>query len=126
MSSTFGVFLMLTNYFHDLGVAIFFTTSLYFYFIFKNISQNTSKELLENLTKLQRYFNKIFLISFFWILIAGIPRFYFFKTFEWNPMLEKSQVPALIAKHLLLFFLTFLSFILYFKTRSKLKKFFYK
>ena len=94
---------MMNNYFHDVATARLLACGLVMWVIVKRLG-NTEDEAVK------RYFLQIYggvtrlaKFSLLWILVGGIPRTLAYKEFEWANAVGKSQVPALIVKHVLAF-----------------------
>ena len=45
---------------------------------------------------------KFFRFALWWIVLGGIPRTIFYKSFEWANAADKLQVPALMVKHVVM------------------------
>lgn len=95
---------MISNYFHDLAVAVLAVNVAVVYFLGKYLDEHPHRdELLSNL------FGKLSRVTYgalVWIVIGGAIRAYYFKEFELHPAIENGFVAALIVKHIILFSLT--------------------
>lgn len=89
-----GVLVMLNNYSHDLAVAVFFVSVLAGWWLWRGLGAS-ARDVLGRLMALARW-------SFGWILIAGVVRTITYYEYEWMTAAGNSQVPALIAKHVVL------------------------
>ena len=103
ISPALGVVIMMNNYFHDVATGLLVASGAALYVIMKHYrepeSRSTSEYFLwiyENMTRIARF-------SFWWIIIAGVPRTYFYKDFEWANAVDDLQVQAIIVKHVLVF-----------------------
>ena len=95
---------MISNYFHDLSVAILASNILAVYYVGKFLDKNESKKIIvENLFRKLRNVTYWALV---YIIVVGAVRAYFFMDFEWNPAVGKGQVAALVVKHIILFAVT--------------------
>ena len=99
-----SIFVMISNYFHDLAVALLATNILVIYFLGRYFDKTSIKEeIISNL------FKKLSTISYIvlgYILLGGALRAYFFLEYEWNPAIGKGQITALVIKHIILFLIT--------------------
>ena len=96
---TEAVLVMLNSYFHDLAVAFLFASSLLAHVVLRHWPGVPSAALARTL-------RRIAWGSLAWVLVGGAVRAYFFREYEWLPKAGTAQVPALAAKHVLLFTLT--------------------
>ncbi len=104
MSPLLGVFIMMNNYFHDVATALLAASGVVIWVIVKRYdSAAKTQETTEYFLRIYKSSTKLAKISLAWILIGGIPRTIFYKEFEWANAAGKSQVPALIVKHILVF-----------------------
>lgn len=117
-SSPMGkILLMISNYFHDLAVAILASNILAVYYLGKFLDRNPSgpdmtKEVFMKLSR-------ITWMALAYIIVGGALRAYFFKDFEWNPAVGRGQVAALIIKHIILASITVFGIIIFLKYRRK-------
>lgn len=113
----FKILLMISNYFHDLSVAVLASNILVVYFLGRFLDQHQSKGIL-----LPHIFKKLSLvtyIAFAWVILGGAVRAYFFMDFEWNPAVGQGQIAALIAKHIILVSVTVIGLVLHIKYQRK-------
>ena len=99
-----SIFIMISNYFHDLAVALLAAIILVIYFLGRYLDENPIKEKI-----IPDLFKKLSVISYIvlgYILLGGALRAYFFMEYEWNPAVGKGQITALIIKHIVLFLIT--------------------
>jgi hypothetical protein len=104
---------MISNYLHDLSVALLAANILVIYFLGRYLDKKPIKdEIISNL------FKKLSVISYIvlgYILLGGAFRAYFFMEYEWNPAVGKGQITALIIKHIILFLITAYGIVVYLK-----------
>jgi hypothetical protein len=102
---------MISNYFHDLAVALLATNILAVYFIGRYLDDHPQgDEIIRNLfTRLSR----VTYVAFVYILVGGAVRAYFFREFEWNPAVGRGQIAALVVKHVVLVSITVLGIIVH-------------
>jgi len=94
-----ALLVMLNNYFHDLAVAFLFASSLMAHLVVKEWPGRPSPALA---TMLQL----VAWGSLVWVLLGGVVRVIFYKEYEWLPKAGTAQIPALMAKHVVMVGLT--------------------
>ncbi len=105
ISPGLGVAIMMNNYFHDVATALLAASAFTLHAIVR--IQATTANPVATLFFLRTHAKmvKFFRFALWWIVIGGIPRTVFYKSFEWANAADKLQVPALMVKHLLMFVL---------------------
>ena len=97
--------LMLTNYFHDLAVAMLATNVIMIFVIGRFLDESEGREEI-----LGRVIGRLARITWWalaYVILAGAFRAWFFMDFEWNPLVDKQgMLIALGVKHVLLVGLT--------------------
>lgn len=100
---TLGVFILMNNYFHDVATALLLATSVCVWILhtkFKGITDQATTRYFLNVyaatTKLAKF-------ALWWVLLAGVPRIWFYMDLEWAHAAGKGQIPAIIVKHILMF-----------------------
>ena len=86
---------MMNNYFHDLAVAFLFASSMMAHLVVRHWPGRPPLGLVSTL-------RRVAWGSLLWVLAGGAVRAWFYKDYEWLPMAGTAQVPALVAKHILL------------------------
>jgi len=108
-----SIFIMISNYFHDLAVALLAAIIMVIYFIGKYLDKHSIKEeIISNL------FRKLSVVSYVvlgYILFGGALRAFFFMEYEWNPAVGKGQITALVIKHIILFLITAYGIVIHIK-----------
>jgi hypothetical protein len=122
MSETAGVILMMNNYFHDVATALLLASGIAIWIIYKKFGDSDKPDVREYFLKL--YGSMTFLVKFSlaWIILGGIPRTYFYTEFEWSHYAGRSQIPALIVKHILAFLFVAAGAYLWINIRKKVKE----
>jgi hypothetical protein len=122
MSETAGVILMMNNYFHDVATALLLASGIAIWVIYKKFGDSDKPDVREYFLKL--YGSMTFLVKFSlaWIILGGIPRTYFYTKFEWSHYAGRSQIPALIVKHILAFLFVAAGAYLWINIRKKVKE----
>jgi hypothetical protein len=103
MSPLLGVFIMMNNYFHDVATALLLASGIAMWVIVKKYGDNSNPDVIDYFLRIYKGITRLAKFSLGWILIGGIPRTIFYKDFEWANAVGKSQVPALIVKHIFAF-----------------------
>ncbi len=97
-----GVAVMMNNYFHDVATALLAASAFALYAIARvQAALNTPIATLFFL-KTYRIMVKFFRFALWWIILGGVPRTIFYRSFEWNHFADQLQVPALMVKHVLM------------------------
>jgi len=112
-----NVLIMISNYFHDLSVAILASNIFAVYYVGKFLDNNPSKAIIVG-----NLFQKLRNVTYWalvYIVVAGAVRAYFFMDFEWNPAVGKGQVAALVVKHIILFTVTGFGIAVHLKYQKK-------
>jgi hypothetical protein len=122
MSETTGVILMMNNYFHDVATALLLASGIAIWVIYKKFGDSDKPDVREYFLKLYDSMTFLVKLSFAWIILGGIPRTYFYTEFEWSHYAGKSQIPALIVKHILAFLFVGAGAYLWINIRKKVKE----
>lgn len=105
MSPTFGIIIMMNNYFHDVATALLLASGVAFWIIMKRLGATKDEAVLRYFLALHQGMTRLANAALVWIVVGGIPRTMFYAEFEWANAAGKGQVPALLAKHVLFFVL---------------------
>jgi hypothetical protein len=111
------IILMISNYFHDLAVAILASNILAIYYVGRFLDKNQLNGII--VPELFRKLSKITYWAFAYIIAAGAVRAYFFMDFEWNPAVGKGQVAALVIKHIILVTVTIFGIMIHLRYQRK-------
>lgn len=101
MSQPAAVFIMMSNYFHDVATAMIMASSVTMWVILKRYEKNGSPETTALLVGLYKGISKVVIFSWVWILSAGLLRFLTFRTYEWPNAVEKHQENGLMVKYVI-------------------------
>ncbi len=97
--------LMLTNYFHDLAVAMLATNVIVIHIVGRFLDEEPDRRPV--LGRIISRLSKVTWWALAYVILAGAVRAWFFMDFEWNPAVEKGgMMIALGVKHVLLVGLT--------------------
>jgi len=93
-----ALLVMMNNYFHDLAVAFLFAVCV--------MAQVTLRRWPQPPPPFVAMLRRVAWGSLAWVLVGGAVRVWFYREYEWLPKAGTAQVPALVAKHVLLVGLT--------------------
>lgn len=122
MSETSGVILMMNNYFHDVATALLLASGIAIWVIYKKFGDSDEPGVRAYFLRLYDGLTFLAKFSLAWIILGGIPRTYFYTEFEWSHYAGKSQIPALIVKHILAFIFVSAGAHLWIKIRRKVRE----
>jgi hypothetical protein len=97
------VVLIINNYGHDLFTALLAAAGFFMYLSRRVYSSFKLPANTEFYLALYQGYANLAKIALTAILLAGIPRMLYFKTYEFIPAVSKGLVTALVVKHILLF-----------------------
>jgi hypothetical protein len=122
ISETAGVFLMMNNYFHDVATALLLASGIAMWIIYKKFGEGQGQEKADYFLRLYDSMTFLARFSLAWIILGGIPRTYFYTEFEWSHYAGRSQVPALLVKHVLAFIFVGAGAHIWIKIRGKARE----
>ncbi len=122
MSEISGVILMMNNYFHDVATALLLASGIAIWIIYKKLGNSDKPDVREYFLKLYDSMTSLAKFALAWIILGGIPRTWFYTEFEWSHYAGKSQIPALIIKHVLAFVFVSAGAHLWIRIRSKVRE----
>lgn len=99
MSQPLAVFIMMSNYFHDVATAMIMAGSSSMWLILKIYEKSDSRDSGAFLLRLYRGFSKMIVFSWAWIVSAGLLRILTFRIYEWPNAVEKHQEYGLTIKY---------------------------
>ncbi len=94
-----AILLMLNNYFHDLATALFAVSALAAWSLHRALPAD---EALGRLRPVITGLVRLGHGALAWILLAGVVRVIYYRDYEWSEAAGRAQVPALVAKHVVL------------------------
>jgi hypothetical protein len=104
MSPGLGVAVMMNNYFHDVATALLAASAFALWAQYRAWEQGgAGVEAGRYFLAVHARMTKLARFAFWWIILGGIPRTWFYRSFEWANAADKMQVPALLVKHVLAF-----------------------
>lgn len=101
ISPGLGIAIMMNNYFHDVATAMLLAASFALWVLMRTQRDHPGREAADFFLDSCRRLKLLVKASLVWIVLGGIPRTIFYKDFEWANAAGKNQVPALIAKHVM-------------------------
>jgi len=101
MSRSAAVFIMMSNYFHDVATAMIMASSVAMWVILKIYEDSTKPDDRAFLVHLYQDISKVVIVSWVWIVSAGLLRFITFNTYEWPNAVEKHQEHGLMVKYVI-------------------------
>ena len=103
MGAKLGVLLMMNNYLHDVATALLVTSGFVLWSMMRLLESAPAPQAGHYFLALYRRMTRLALFSLAWIVVGGVPRLLTYEAFEWANAAGKSQVPALLAKHVVAF-----------------------
>lgn len=100
----FEIALMISNYLHDLSVALLASNIFVIYLLGRYLDKHPHRTPMTAGTF--KKLSRITYVALAYILAGGALRAYYFVDFEWHPAVGRGQITALVIKHVLLFVLT--------------------
>lgn len=122
MSPEFGVFIMMSNYFHDVATALFPASGVVLWIVYKRFESSVrTEESRKYFLKIYKSISRFAIFSVSWILIAGLLRIVYFTDFEWANAVEKSHESALIAKLIIALFFVIIGVFIWIALNKRIK-----
>ena len=94
-----AILVMLNNYLHDLATAVFAVSALAAWFVLRSPAAARAPEALRPVID---GLVRVGMVSLAWTLAGGVVRSLAFRRYEWMEAAGRSQVPALVVKHVIL------------------------
>jgi hypothetical protein len=101
MSSGWGILIILNNYFHDVATATLLSSAVILYVLGRQAERGGIGER-QAFERAYKTLTRFAWGALAWIILGGIPRTIFFRTFEFIPAQQKGIVLDLIIKHVVL------------------------
>ncbi|MFC1769637.1 hypothetical protein ACFLZI_01115 [Nitrospirota bacterium] len=103
-----GIVIMMNNYFHDVATALLMSSGIVLWIMYRRYKQQIAEsgeteELTLFFLNMYEGMTNVAKFSLIWILVGGVPRTLFYRSFEWSNAVAHAQIPALIAKHVMVF-----------------------
>ena len=99
MSQSMAVFILMSNYFHDVATAMLVACSFSLWVVLAKYGVQKDQMKKEFFGRLYRIIKKVVIFSWVWIVAAGAIRVVTFRRFEWVNAVEKHHEAALMVKY---------------------------
>lgn len=119
--SRLNMILFVSNYLHDFFAALLLVSAISTALFYRMLPLNPDKETLHYFLNVYNRLVKLGWISLAFTLLLGVPRMLSYRTIEWSEKMGPSQIPLLIAKHILLFLVVGSGIFFWFKLHKKVK-----
>lgn len=112
---------MIVTYSHDIATATLAVSGISLWILWLQVRNNGTGNARQyegtylSMTRLAKY-------SLIWILVAGVPRTFFYKEYEWASQAGDLQVVAIIIKHIVMFLLVGIGLFFSARISRKLKQ----
>jgi hypothetical protein len=100
-----GIAIMMNNYFHDVATALLAASGVAMWIMARAWERGGTPSAGPYFAAIYRGMTRLARFSLAWILVGGVPRVYFYESFEWANAAGRGQVAALGVKHVLMFLL---------------------
>ena len=90
---------MMSNYFHDVATAMIMASSVAMWVILKRFENPDSPEATDFLFRLYHGISRMVIVSWIWIVTAGILRLATFSSYEWPTAIENHHEYGLMVKY---------------------------
>lgn len=117
-----SIAIMMNNYFHDMATGLLIASAVLVFLFARDMESWRGKTVVEYFVHVYEKFFVIIAISLVFIFLAGAVRMYFYNEYEWANAVGNNQVPALIAKHILIFAVVSIGGFGWFRLHKKVKK----
>lgn len=97
------VVVMMNNYFHDLATATLLSSAVAALMLLRLLGPDPRPDALAFVLRLYPALTRLAKVALAWIILGGIPRAIYFQRLEWWDAAQKGVIPALGAKHMLMF-----------------------
>jgi hypothetical protein len=98
-SNRMALLVMLNNYLHDLATAVFAVSAVTAYLLRRSLAMRGAPEIVRPVV---RGVVRVGIASLIWTLLFGFVRGLTYREYEWVEAAGRDQVPALVAKHVIL------------------------
>jgi hypothetical protein len=104
MTPAAGVALMMNNYFHDVATALLAASAFALVVLLRRFEASPrGPDAARYFLEIAGRMATLARVSIAWIVLGGIPRTIWYAEFEWANAAGRSQVPALVVKHVVAF-----------------------
>lgn len=117
-----GLAIMMNNYLHDVATALLVGSAIALFAMVRRYDPADGPGAARLMLRLYQSMTRLARGALAWIILGGIPRTIFFEDFEWANAVGKAQVPALIAKHVVIFALLAAGVWLWWRLRKRMEE----
>lgn len=97
--------IMTINYSHDIATALLAVSGAVMWFLSSNFPASPTAGTDRYFINTYRGVTRMAKDSLIWIIVAGVPRIYYYTEYEWSTAAGDLQVVAIIIKHVIMFLL---------------------
>lgn len=94
-----GILIAVNNYFHDVATGLMVVGAGAIWYLMTRHRPEDGPHATRFTLAAWGVLSRLTLGAFCYIILAGVPRLYFYDTMEWARMAGDMQVPAIIVKH---------------------------
>jgi len=105
MNAAKHVMLMTINYSHDIATALLAASGAALWLLSKNYPSDATPAMERYFVATYRSASRIAKDSLYFILIAGVPRVFFYMQYEWSELAGELQIVVVVIKHIFMFLL---------------------
>ncbi len=122
MGQELSVFIMMSNYFHDVATAMLLSSGVILWIITNKLENAKDDRTIDYMLKMYNNIALLGLFSIIWILVGGIIRITYYIDFEFYNAKKKGQSSALIIKHIIAIISISIGSYLWIKLSKRIKK----
>ena len=105
MQPAIHIVLMTINYSHDIATALLAASGAALWMLSRNFPADATQATERYFIGAYRGITRIAKDSLYWIVLAGVPRIFFYMQYEWSDLAGDLQVVAVVIKHIVMFLL---------------------
>ena len=99
------IVLMTINYSHDIATALLAASGAALWMLSRNFPRYATPAAERFFVGAYRGITRVAKDSLYWIVLAGVPRVFFYMQYEWSDLAGDLQIVAVIIKHIVMFLL---------------------
>jgi len=101
LSPSFAVFVLMSNYFHDVATAMLVACSIAGLLVLPRAGEKVDSATAGFIVSVWRSIRKIFVFSIIWIMAGAALRIGTLTDFEWKNFADRGHVVGLVAKYVI-------------------------
>lgn len=105
MDAAKHVIMMTINYSHDIATALLAASGAALWLLSRNYPADATPDTERYFAATYRSVSRIARDSLYYIVIAGVPRVFFYMQYEWSDLAGDLQIVAVVIKHVVMFLL---------------------